>query len=378
MQSTHNALIILFRRLELVERYQFPSNFSQCVVRKLKCGDNYNLLESASSATCSSLTCDDILQNQSSVVFVNRTNDSCIISSNSSLCFEASNCFDWIRICDNSTSCEWRGLSCTNKCIIPASKIFCNCLLDFVGSECENPREFKCTFVLESPIPNCESLNPQLNQNQVDADPVCHRYRFADQIAEKFQYRLNCSFVDIPPVSNNDNNDDAFQYAVRLNSTFAVSLISFTVNSWQGAFKVFNWKVLSDSSQTILVNLSPTQLAGVDLIEFPIDFATLTNENLFGGRMYAEVGFNSLVAPPGLSRTFWKDRLFVDFVDLADLSNYPPEGIKPSNAERRASNVDEREGESRNFFAILMVSMVAGLVVLVVIMQSFEKRTKRD
>lgn len=149
---------------------------------------------------------------------------------------------------------------------------------------------------------------------------------------------------------------------------------------------MFNWRSISDLSVAPVVNLSVAQLAGNEDIVFSLNFARLNaSAHLYGGRCYAEVcsfpivlfcrviggaqkykyikvGFTlETVALNNVSDRSFRDRLFVDFVNLADLSLYPEAG-QPARA---AVSDENEESRGRSFFIPLVVAACVGLASIV-------------
>lgn len=136
--------------------------------------------------------------------------------------------------------------------------------------------------------------------------------------------------------------------------------------------QVFNWQRLSDESATVYAaDLSPAQLAGQADVSFAVDFSRLSPHHLVGARAYAEAGFTAAATLRlTLSAASVRDRVFVDFSDLADLSQYPPAGV----AARRAQSPPAEEaaegslwsavfGESTALAAAITAGVVAATML---------------
>lgn len=364
---------VLVRR----ERYELPNDFSGCVLRKLDCPSSFVLLEtSLAPSLCAVLTCNGTEFNGTQIS-VPRVGDWCSVVRPSC----GSNCTDWVRICDSASGpCEWKRKPCIDGCTIPnTAKEICNCPLDFLGSRCQTPRTFSCRFLLKSPAPQCERID-ESDQDMVDVDPVCHRYKLAEGVEEVFRYRLDCAFTNLTGLPVPFPGDDGFRYAVQVNSTWALSSSTFESIWWRARLKVFNWKILSDTSLAMDVNMTELELSGEGDLEFVLDMKRLRSQHLIGGRMYAEVGFHpdtaTAVSKYGLAKTTRKDRLFVDFVDLADLTLYPPAlGPKPTVLPRGRSQGDTEENNVRVMIQTVLWTAFAvtmGLIFLLTTMKSFK------
>lgn len=226
-----------------------------------------------------------------------------------------------------------------------------------------------CSFCLREPTAaQCERVD-LTDQSAVEFDPVCHRYTTKETVS--FKYRIGCRFADLPLLPAFPA--DIFTYAIWRPGVWAVSAAGLASVNWTAQFKVFDWLVLSDlSAAAVADGLTVAQLSGDEDVVFAVDFSRLQSSHLVGGRMYAEVGFAAAtVQGINESATSTRDRVFVDFADLADLSQYPPAGAAARSAAERGEHFwqDEegKESEGRAFFGDttpLAVAITFGIVAV--------------
>jgi hypothetical protein len=342
------------------EQYQWSA--TGCPVRQLACPSSF--VSFAPDAPCVAAT----LQCSGGGGPPNGTfaqdADPCVVSRPA--CAPGQPCFDWVRLCNSSASCQWRGLPCSSGCVVPnTAKNVCQCPADYWPPACASARAVTCQFRLRSPDASaCEHVDEN-DPSEVDSDPVCHRRLSTDKVA--FSYRIACAF-DGGYVATPDN----FTYAVSTANGWLMSQAQYDRQNWTAQLKVFNWLRISDMSAAVNASLSPAQLAGLEDVSFSVDLSRLSSQHLVGGRAYAEVGFTqATLSRMNLSPTSVRDRLFVDLTDLADLSAYPPAGV----AARAARAVRAEETTVWSFFFGETTAMAALITAGVVAVSALFART---
>lgn len=339
---------------ERVERFEMPSNFSECVVRRVVCEDEFINFIASQSCVQSQLSCNGTAMVFGESVNVSRLDDPCVVQ-RVPCSSPSQKCQEWLRICDNAENCTWMSKTCVDGCYVEEKKDICDCPVDYLPPQCARKRLFTCYFNLVSPVPNCQYFDNSDAAKKV-SDPVCFRYN-SKTGRETFRFSLNCTF-DQKPVDS-FHRDDGFNYSVWNTETrFALSTKFFNSIDWKARLKGFNWNFLSDAGLTQSIPLTAAHFEGREQIAFTLEFGKINSFRfMVGGRLYTEIGFDPSVDIPGmLSERQRVYRLFLDFPDLVDLDS------RKTPTQRTAI---EQAKSSYAAFIIALVFIIPGVAILI-------------
>jgi hypothetical protein len=210
------------------ERYEWLNSATPCFVQQLDCPVNLTAYVTPERCVRATLTCSGNVTLNDTIV--PRTSDPCVVARRD--CTVNETCEDWVRLCDQSSTCLWKRKPCSSGCIVSNTKNVCTCPVDYLAPACTRKRSSLCFFRLVAPAKRCERVDPN-DQSSVDADPVCHRYGTSDTV--DFRYRLNCSFADKP--ANISSSAGGFPYSI-FNSSALWAVSSARSTDWVAQCKV--------------------------------------------------------------------------------------------------------------------------------------------
>ena len=206
-------------------------------------------------------------------------------------CDAASMCFGLSVADENSTLQIDSALPCALSCVRTVNGTQCQCPADYTGTQCDEPVPIKCSAYLVAPLPSCIT---SAADNMLVYDKPCLVYDGLAGARLEMSWRISCQFADAQRVVSDSNSS---------NFTYWLDTPNLRLSSepeWVARISAYQFTKLHSDSRAA-VN-SSTKLTRAQILgEEPVVLAITPSEQfVVGGRVYAELAFDSAAAPPGM------------------------------------------------------------------------------